>query len=545
MTCAIYRAATQDFGTWTGDTIMKVSGNDFFRQSTLRLCSSLEIEKEMFNCLTYLQNYLPASEMLLIIFDPNLGLIHNIARVNTEEIGKSLPSKHLSEEAINRLNIDAVAWQEVKILDRLELHPASWILANHVNLSTTSLMYISLVIEGQRLGSVVFLAEGKGKFKKAHARLVSQLREPLTIAVSNALHYREVMKLKEIVDAENEDLTRELRYITEDDIVGADGGLREVMEMVRQVASLKSPVLLLGETGVGKEVIANAIHAASPRRGKPLVKVNCGAIPESLMDSELFGHERGSFTGAIAQKKGRFERADKGSIFLDEVAELPPSIQVRLLRVLQNKEIERVGGTEAIPLDIRVIAATHRNLEEMVRAGKFREDLWFRLNIFPVMIPPLRHRQEDIPALISHFLEKKSKELKIHTPPPLSPNVLEHLKDYNWPGNVRELENLVERELIRSRNSNGNRLLTFEHFQWPNHSQEVNRQPEENNPLLTLDEAISQHIQLALGVTKGKIYGPGGAAGLLGINPNTLRSRIKKLGMNLNKEGVRPQSLNV
>ncbi len=515
---------------------MNGSENDFFRQATIRLCSSLEIEKEMFNCLSYLRNHLPATEMLLIIFDPVPGLIHNLARVNREGIAKPFRSKSLSEEAIYRINYDTETWQEVKILDRLELHPASWILYDHVNLSTTSMMYISLVIEGKRLGSIVFLADGRGMFKREHADLISQLREPFTIAVSNALRYRELNKLKDILDAENQDLTRELRYVTEDEIVGADLGLKEVMIMVRQVASLKSPVLLLGETGVGKEVIANAIHYASPRRERPLIKVNCGAIPESLMDSELFGHERGAFTGAIAQKKGRFERADKGSIFLDEVAELPPSIQVRLLRVLQNGEIERVGGAETIPVDIRVIAATHRNLEEMVRTGKFREDLWFRLNIFPIMIPPLRNRQGDIPKLIRHFMEKKARELKIHTPPYISAQSLERLKEYHWPGNVRELENLVERELIRSRGPNGNRFMTFEHFRWPGRSRGIWEGAEaERGGFPTLDEVMSKHIQLALEQTRGRIYGPGGAADLLGINPNTLRSRMKKLGLGPNR----------
>jgi transcriptional regulator with GAF, ATPase, and Fis domain len=508
---------------------MKMGGREFFRQATLRLCSSLEIKKAMLNCLSYLRNYLPVSKMLLLIFDPSLGLIQNLATVDLAGIIKTIPPKFLSKKATNHIKLSTSTWQDVKILDNLELHPAGWILSDYVNLSTTSCMYINLVIEGEHLGIVVFLADGKGIFKKSHSTLVAKLREPFNIAVSNALRYREIVRLKEIVDNENLELTQELQYIKEDEIIGVDCGLKEVMEMVRQVASLKSPVLLLGETGVGKEVIANAIHYASPRKERPLVTVNCGAIPESLMDSELFGHERGAFTGAIALKKGRFERADKGSIFLDEVAELPLSVQVRLLRVLHNREIERVGGSETIPVDIRIIAATHRNLEEMVRAGKFREDLWFRLNIFPVMIPPLRHRQGDIPAMIHHFIEKKSKELKIHTPPPLSPEVLERLKDYPWPGNVRELENLVERELIRSRGPNGNLVLAFEHFQWPKSSEATESVPEENSPLRNLDEAMSQHIRLALEQTRGKIYGPDGAAALLGINPNTLRSRMKKL----------------
>ena len=517
------------------DEFVQTGGRDFFRQATLRLCSSLDIEKAMLNCLSYLAKHLPAFEMLLIVVDPKSRMVHNIATADLRGTRKSFPPKYVSEDAIKRNTFDVAAWQEVKILDRVDLHPAGWILSDHVNLSTTSIMYMNLVIEGNGLGSVVFLAEGKGTFRKSHANLISQLREPFCIAVSNALRYREVAKLKDILDAENQDLARELRDIAADEVVGADRGLKDVMEMVRQVAPITSPVLLLGETGVGKEVIANAIHYASARKDKPLVTVNCGAIPESLMDSELFGHEKGAFTGAISQKKGRFERADKGSLFLDEVAELPPSVQVRLLRVLQNREIERVGGTETIPVDIRIIAATHRNLEEMVRAGKFREDLFFRLNIFPVVIPPLRHRREDIPALIHHFIQKKSRELKIHTPPPLSSAALERLKDYHWPGNVRELENLVERELITGRSPNGNDRLEFAQFRWSDHLRDADGFPRGQKPLLTLDEAMTRHIQMALHLTHGKIYGPDGAGARLGINANTLRSRMKKLCIDLKK----------
>jgi len=524
---------------------VKGTGSDFFREATIRLCSSLEIGKAMSSCFAYLKDYLPASEMFLTMFDPELGLLHNLAAVGNKGIRKPLPSKHIPPEAIARINFDVNAWQEVKILDRLEMHPAGLIFFHHLKPSRTSAMYINLVIEGKYLGSVVFLANGKGLFKQAHAVHVDRLREPFTIAVANALRYREVLRLKEIVDAENQDLVQELRYMTENEIVGEEGGLAEVMEMVRQVASIRSPVLLLGETGVGKEVVANAIHYTSPRRGKPLVKVNCGAIPESLMDSELFGHERGAFTGAVAQKKGRFERANQGSIFLDEVAELPPSIQVRLLRVLQTKEIERVGGTEPIRLDIRVIAATHRNLEDMVQAGRFREDLWYRLNIFPLMIPPLRHRRGDIPALIHHFIEKKARELKIHTPPPLSPTILERLKAYPWPGNVRELENLVEREMIKCRGPNRRRFFLFDHFRPSSNDVYTQKSFEGRGPMPTLDEATFFHIQQALAKTAGKIYGRGGAAELLGINPNTLRSRMKKLGISFSKQQRQWESVNV
>jgi transcriptional regulator with GAF, ATPase, and Fis domain len=287
---------------------------------------------------------------------------------------------------------------------------------------------------------------------------------------------------------------------------------------------MDSPVLLLGETGVGKDVIANAIHFLSTRRDTPFVKVNCGAIPESLIDSELFGHEKGAFTGAFAQKRGRFERAHTGTILLDEIGELPLQAQVRLLRVLQDREIERVGGTRSIFLDIRIMAATNRNLEEMVKNGQFREDLWFRLNVFPIWIPPLRQRKADIPALLNHFILQKSRELKLPDIPQVAPGQIEILTKYDWPGNIRELQNLVERALIL----NPKGPLTFESL----HIHLQNNKPVESPPadqIEKLNVVISRHIHKALGEAQGKIHGKGGAAELLGINPNTLRSRMKKL----------------
>jgi transcriptional regulator with GAF, ATPase, and Fis domain len=314
-------------------------------------------------------------------------------------------------------------------------------------------------------------------------------------------------------------------------MVGADSGLKQVMNMVRQVAPVTSPVLLVGETGVGKEVIANAILNRSNRKDKPFIKVNGGAIPENLIDSELFGHEKGAFTGAIAQKRGRFERADKGTIFLDEIGDLHLQAQTRLLRVIQQKEIERVGGIRPIPVDVRIIAATHRDLEEMIDEGRFREDLWFRLNIFPIMIPPLRQRKDDIPGLVHHFIERKSKELKIHSLPKVLPESMERLKAYHWPGNVRELENLVERALIQCRGKEDGRTLTFDHFLYPAKKGERDADTHKPYELLSFDVALSRHIRKALQLTHGKIYGKDGAARLLEINPNTLRSKMKKMGI--------------
>lgn len=312
-----------------------------------------------------------------------------------------------------------------------------------------------------------------------------------------------------------------------DEIVGADFGLKGVMGMVRQVASLDSPVLLLGETGVGKDVIANAIHYSSLRRDGPLVKVNCGAIPETLLDSELFGHEKGAFTGALSTRRGRFERADHGTIFLDEIGELHPQAQVRMLRVLQDKQIERVGGTSPVSVDIRLIAATNRNLEEMVREKRFREDLWFRLHVFPIHVPPLRERKEDIPALVRHFIERKSREMRLPEPPPLARGVMDRLMAYPWPGNVRELENVVERALI---------LKKGEHLDFDDLAIGApDRKPGVPGILpdkpLTLDEVASAHIRRTLESTHGKVHGKGGAAEALGINPSTLRNRMNQLGI--------------
>lgn len=509
---------------------MELDRNEFFRQSTLRICSSLDIDKALLSFMEYIRPIIPVSRIYISMFDPTTGVLSNLANVDHAGNKKNLPATPLSRAAIQELESARKAggvrmshWNGQSELAR--------ILRPDFDLSNRSVLAVDLALDGKRLGFLALDAEGRAGFTEEHMNLVSLLREPFSIAMSNALRYEEIVRLKEIVDAENRELSRELRSFSVSEIVGADFGLKDVMEMVRQVAPLDSPVILLGETGTGKELIANTIHYTSTRRSGPLIKVNCGAIPENLIDSELFGHERGAFTGAITQKKGRFERADGGTIFLDEVGELPLQAQLRLLRVLQEKEIERVGGTRTVPVDVRVIAATHRDMAELVRTGVFREDLWFRLNVFPITLPPLRQRKEDIPALVNHLVEKKSRDLKTYPPPAVSLEEVERLKGYDWPGNIRELENLVERELIRMRGKGGGRLLTFEHLELRQRSKASNLEPEKEGDLLTLDQAMSRQIRQALQKCNGKISGAGGAAQLLGINPNTLRSRMRKLGL--------------
>ncbi len=510
---------------------MELSEFEFFRDATLQICSSLDVEKALFNCLQYFRSFIPASHVALALFEPSSRNLTTMLVIDHLGGKKSLPPVPLSRESVKDL-VSVVATGKILLIDRTEEYSVVKDLRPYIDLAHHSALIMDLGMEGKNIGAFTVLAEGSAVFTREHADRALLLRGPFSIAMSNALRYEELERLKDILDAENRELSRELRRRhSGGEIIGAEFGLKKVMEMVRQVAPLDSPVILLGETGVGKEVISNAIHATSSRKDGSLVAVNCGAIPENLLDSELFGHEKGAFTGAIAQKRGYFERACGGTIFLDEIGELPPQAQVRLLRVLQQKTIERVGGTKTISVDVRVIAATHRDLEELVRAGAFREDLWFRLNVFPIVIPPLRERKEDIPALAHYFLERKSKELKIYPQPSVPIEEIERLKMYHWPGNVRELENLIERELIHNRGKGNNGRLQFEHLQIPGLVEETVPGRLEGTESLTLDQVVAQHIRRTLQNTGGRISGPRGAAQVLGVNPHTLRSKMAKLGI--------------
>jgi transcriptional regulator with GAF, ATPase, and Fis domain len=473
----------------------------------------------------FLIEVMPVSKMFLQDYDPGYNAMRSIAYATQSECGKLDLLTPLSKEARNPASLPPIEQDAFLFEDPQTFSIAREMLKFH-DLHATSLIVMVLRTKESMLGSLVLCSEGSDKFNADHLELVLLLKEPLIIAMSNALKHRELLSLKELLVDDNRYLHGELRRLSGDEIVGADYGLRQVMHKVQLVASLDSPVLLLGETGTGKDVIANFIHSSSSRSHGPFVGVNCGAIPDTLIDSELFGHEKGAFTGALSQKRGRFERAHKGTIFLDEIGELPPKAQVRLLRVLQNREIERVGGVKTIPVDIRVIAATNRNLEEMVEKQDFREDLWFRLNVFPIWIPPLRDRQMDIPALVQHFINLKSKELKLSTTPAPASGTIDLLMAYRWPGNVRELQNVIERELIL----NPNGPLTFENLNYDRQKKDVRIHPK-NLESNKLDEVISHHIRRVLSETKGKVNGPDGAAAILGINPNTLRNRMKKLGI--------------
>jgi formate hydrogenlyase transcriptional activator len=278
-------------------------------------------------------------------------------------------------------------------------------------------------------------------------------------------------------------------------------------------------VLITGETGTGKELIARAIHEASSRKDRPLIKVNCGALAPNLIESELFGHEKGAFTGASARKPGRFELADGGTIFLDEIGELPLELQVKLLRVIQENEFERLGGNRTIKADVRIIAATNRNLKFEVENGRFREDLWYRLNVYPITVPPLRQRKEDIPLLVEHFVNGYAKKFG-KTITSVAPKSLQKLQVHSWPGNVRELANAIERAVIHAK---GSVLQLVDRFELTNDDQAFT--------VKTLGEVEREHIIETLEHTGWRIEGPNGAANILGLNPSTLRTRMLKLGI--------------
>jgi transcriptional regulator with GAF, ATPase, and Fis domain len=507
-----------------------IDEKEFFREATLRICGSLEIEKALYDCLMYIRNYIPADFIMMSTYDFQTGIGEVVAGAyaNGENITSQKVTPPLdTQNAIMKVIESDHTAPLIIVADRVGGHTLMRALSQFGIKPEASVMVIGPKPEWNLYGGICIASQTGEKYTEEHKHLFSLLNEPFAIAFINYLRYREVLRLKDILADDNRYLQNELRQQIGEEIVGANFGLKQVMEMVRQVAPLISPVLLLGETGSGKEVIANAIHNLSPRHNGPFIKVNCGAIPESLMDSELFGHEKGAFTGALFQKRGRFERANGGTIFLDEIAELTPGAQIRLLRVIQEKEIERVGGKETQHVDIRVIAATHRNLEVMMAEGKFREDLYFRLNVFPVFIPPLRQRRADIPALVQHLMMKKAREIGLMEIPRMVTGAIDRLINYSWPGNVRELQNAVERELILSQG----KPLNFDSIGEPTKKIKLDIFQMNNGDASGLDRAISQHIMRALEMTSGRVGGEKGAAKLLQMNPSTLRTKMRKLGI--------------
>ena len=380
---------------------------------------------------------------------------------------------------------------------------------------------VPLITANRTLGTLSLSSLRSGAFTQEDVDLLMRVANQVAIAIENALAYREIAELKNKLADEKLYLEEEIRTeYTFEEIVGESPALKRVLSQVETVAPTDSSVLVLGETGTGKEVIARAIHDLSPRRERTFVKVNCAAIPTGLLESELFGHEKGAFTGAIAQKVGRFELAHRGTLFLDEVGDIPLELQPKLLRVLQEKEFERLGGTRTLHVDVRVVAATNRDLTQMVDDRLFRSDLYYRLNVFPIVVPPLRERPEDIPLLVRYFAQKHARRMDRHIET-IPAEEMEALTHYQWPGNVRELENLIERAVILSR---GPAL----HVPLP--EDRLSGEALAASPV-TLEAAEREHILRALRDTHWVIAGPSGAAARLGMKRTTLQSRMVKLGI--------------
>ena len=412
-----------------------------------------------------------------------------------------------------------------------------------------SACFIPLVSRGRALGDLMIVRKTEGTFTAEDVDFLSQAAGQIAIAIENALAYREISELKDKLAQEKLYLEEEIRSeMNFEQIVGSSAALKHVLQLVETVAASDSTVLLLGDTGTGKELIARAIHDRSRRKERTFVKLNCAAIPTGLLESELFGHEKGAFTGAISQRVGRMELADQGTLFLDEVGDIPTEIQPKLLRALQEREFERLGSTHTRKVNVRLIAATNRNLEKMIADREFRSDLFYRLNVFPIRIPPLRDRREDIPLLVSHFVQKFAKQMqkKIESIPAAA---MKGLAAWEWPGNIRELENFIERAVILTRGKSLEAPLSELRKPGTDTRPSPGVQPAQEDVARIVKESISaalngkkdfsdeysqkqrEEIVRALTEAKGRVGGADGAAARMGINRTTLISRMKKFGI--------------
>jgi formate hydrogenlyase transcriptional activator len=387
---------------------------------------------------------------------------------------------------------------------------------------------LPLMKRGELMGVVEFLSTKKRNYTDAEVQLLQDVSDIVSIAVSNALAYEQINALKEQLQIENRLLQDEIvqRSIYEE-IVGSSISLQKVLSTIEKVARTDSTVLITGETGTGKELVAHAIHRRSPRSARALVKVNCAALPAELIASELFGHEKGAFTGALQQRIGRFEAANGGTIFLDEIGELSPEMQISLLRVLQEKEFERVGGNRTIRTDVRVITATNRDLQREVSEGRFRMDLYYRLNVFPIHVPALRERTDDIPILVDYFaarlagrMGKRIRQIEKRT--------LESMQQYSWPGNIRELQNVIERGVILAENE----VFRLEPGTLVRDLPASSTEGSSGVSGPSTSTGQKAEIEAILRETRGRISGPDGAAARLGVPASTLESRIRALKIN-------------
>jgi hydrogenase-4 transcriptional activator len=500
-------------------------------------CRHLRMEESVENLARILAPHLPLEDLHVLAVEPGTGAL--VARG-----GRFAPPAHLAAHggtaprAAEALAVRRWIGIGDATFQRAGAEPGR--ITALLGLSTTANDWIVVPLSSEQgvQGILLLQLPPSSTLTAPQFEIVRQLVEPFSAALENDHRLHVLTTLSETAEATKRSaLTRLGRDALIETIVGADAGLSRVMERVELVAGSDIAVLIIGETGAGKEVVARAIHERSKRSSKPFIRVNCGAISPELIDSELFGHEKGAFTGATATRRGWFERADGGTLLLDEIGELPLPAQVRLLRVVQEGVFERVGGERAIHVDVRLVAATHRDLPGMVQEGRFREDLWYRITGFQLLLPPLRERREDIPGLARHFVDRACRRFGMR-PLELGPEQLALLASYPWPGNVRELGSVIDRAVIlgEGKSLEVARALggsATPGLQAPETGATRLAPIPTSSPaqVATLDQAMRGHIEAALAATGGRIEGRHGAARVLGINPHTLRARMRKLGI--------------
>ncbi len=498
-------------------------------------CRHIEIVQSVPQITKMLIQHIPLHQLLIRQIDCSQFQIKTIAvGFDDQDHGQDFTSKKCTKDQIEVVKV----WhQEGNIIKRSHSKPAEKLISILLPFDNgNNVLAGPLGRQDDLLPALLLIANPHKKFDLRHMEMLKVLLEPFSIAWENDFRLKETVKLREAAEADKKSLLVRLsRKEIGDTIIGANNGLKTVLERVELVARSDVPVLIFGETGTGKELISRAIHNKSDRSEGPFIRVNCGAIPSELIDAQLFGHERGAFTGAVETRKGWFERADGGTLFLDEVSEMPLDAQVRLLRILQDGWMERVGGKQSIKVDVRIVLATNRDLASMVAQGKFREDLWYRIATFPIFLPPLRDRFQDLKALSDHFAQRSAIRFGL---PVLMPNEkdIKLLASYSWPGNIRELATVIDRAALLG---NGRRLEITKALGWTDSYEQKHQLKDkhtfkntDNHGIDSLDEIIKRHIEAALILSRGKIEGKNGAAYLLKINPHTLRGRMRKLGIN-------------
>lgn len=493
---------------------------------TRSVFSSKDPETSINEAYKFLREHFPLDFMNMPIYDSQRGSIWYRSFATNNGVILVDETIRLSETA--QTEAKRLMSERVNILRNIDSNPVTKAVADHLGIKDVgSTLMLIMGLEPGIFCVLALFAYGEGRYKETHLKLLKEFYDPVAAAVRHILSLMEIASLKERLIIETQEIRDRLVYR----IIGAETGLKEVMNLVEQAAPLDVPVLLMGETGTGKEVIANAIHNRSRRADGPFICVNCGAIPETLLESELFGYEKGAFTGATGLRKGYFEQADRGTIFLDEIGELSLQAQVKLLRVIQTMSFQRIGGSRSISVDVRIISATNRDLAHMVKNQQFRSDLWFRLNVFFIHILPLRERKIDIPVLAEYFAQRQSVEMNLPYKYSFLPGAIEQLQKYDWPGNVRELQNVIERALIVSKG----KPLSFPNLIDPHQSGSEEEYPAQPGEFPTIDEMIDRHIRKTIAITNGRIAGKGGAAELLGVNPSTLRGKMRKLGIQIQR----------